>query len=150
MTHNPSSSSFDIATAALEHLELLNSSNLNPLAIAAQFRTLLRRKKSSTSTAVDSTYTDYMSTDVTNRQRQRRARPLSEQYNDARSKSLSRIQYVLDENLLGHSHLSDIQSCTDKDNGTVLSSATQASIHRNQTTSMKHAFRSSCGSKFNV
>ncbi len=38
-------SQFDVATAALEHLELLNQPNQNPLVIAAQFRTLLRSKK---------------------------------------------------------------------------------------------------------
>lgn len=36
---------FDIGTAALEHLELLNQTNQNPLEIAAQFRILLRSKK---------------------------------------------------------------------------------------------------------
>ena len=38
-------SQFDLASAALEHLELLNQPDQNPLAIAAQFRTLLRSKK---------------------------------------------------------------------------------------------------------
>lgn len=36
---------FDLATAALEHLELLNQKNQNPLEIAAQFRILLRSNK---------------------------------------------------------------------------------------------------------
>jgi hypothetical protein len=38
-------SQFDVASAALEHLELLNQPNQNPLAIAAQFRILLRSKQ---------------------------------------------------------------------------------------------------------
>ena len=36
---------FDLATAALEHLELLNRDDQNPLEVAARFRTLLRSRK---------------------------------------------------------------------------------------------------------
>lgn len=36
---------FDLATAALEHLELLNQDDQNPLEVAARFRTLLRSRK---------------------------------------------------------------------------------------------------------
>ena len=36
---------FDLATAALEHLELLNREDQNPLEVAARFRTLLRSRK---------------------------------------------------------------------------------------------------------
>jgi hypothetical protein len=64
---------FDIATAALEHLELLNDSNQNPLEIAAQFRTLLRSKKVNqnvhSSNNIDYTYMDYITTHATIRRR---------------------------------------------------------------------------------
>ncbi|CAF1689757.1 unnamed protein product, partial [Adineta ricciae] len=83
---------FDIATAALEHLELLNRSNQNPLEIAAQFRTLLRSKKPHSSNA-EYTYTDYITADATIR-RQGCAHNLSNQH---RSKSLGKIQYKLNE-----------------------------------------------------
>ena len=82
---------FDVATAALEHLELLNCSNQNPLEIAAQFRTLLRSKKPSKnvhSTNIDYTYMDYITADATIRRR-RRPRSIA----DYRSRSIGRIQY---------------------------------------------------------
>ena len=96
---------FDVATAALEHLELLNRSNVNPLEVAAQFRTLLRTKKARgnlssqkngasppSSSNMDYTYMDYLAADATHR---RRARSRSRA--DRRSKSLGRIKYDLDE-----------------------------------------------------
>ena len=96
---------FDVATAALEHLELLNRSNINPLEVAAQFRTLLRAKKtrdndshqkngasSPSSSAMDYTYMDYLAADATHRRRAR-----SRGRADRRSKSLGRIKYDLDE-----------------------------------------------------
>jgi hypothetical protein len=76
---------FDVAKAALEHLELLNCSNQNPLEIAAQFRTLLRSKKTSKNvhpSNIDYTYTDYITADATIRRRGR-----------CRSKSFGKIQY---------------------------------------------------------
>ena len=96
---------FDVATAALEHLELLNRSNANPLEVAAQFRTLLRSKKARannsnskndasppSSSNMDYTYMDYVAADATHRRRAR-----SRGRADRRSKSLGRIQYDLDE-----------------------------------------------------
>jgi len=66
-------SQFDVATAALEHLELLNRPNQNPLEIAAQFRTLLRSKKHNDknihSSNIDYTYMDYITADATIRRR---------------------------------------------------------------------------------
>lgn len=114
---------FDVATAALEHLELLNRSNTNPLEVAAQFRTLLRSKKArgNTSTSkndnsppsssnMDYTYMDYVAADATHRRRAR-----SRGRADRRSKSLGRIQYDLDEdddanNQSAFSHLIQDQS----------------------------------------
>ena len=96
MSQSNRSSPFDVATAALEHLELLNCSNVNPLEIAAQFRTLLRRKKSPrNNTAFETTYADYLTADAASRRhrRQFQRRSLAE----IRSKSLGRIQYFLDE-----------------------------------------------------
>jgi hypothetical protein len=84
-------SQFDVGTAALEHLELLNCSNQNPLEIAAQFRTLLRSKKAHSSN-IDYTYTDYILADATIRRRER-----SCSLADHRSKLLGKIQYELDE-----------------------------------------------------
>ncbi|CAF2493177.1 unnamed protein product [Rotaria sp. Silwood2] len=107
MTNTDSSSppQFDVATAALEHLELLNNSNLNPLEIAAQFRTLLRSKKARGSDAnnknensptsnsnMDYTYMDYLAADAAHRRRAR-----SRGHTDRRSKSLGRIKYDLDD-----------------------------------------------------
>ena len=102
---NSSSSQFDVATAALEHLELLNRSNANPLEVAAQFRTLLRSKKTRehnlnnrnensppSSSNLDYTYMDYVAADATHRRRAR-----SRGRSDRRSKSLGRIKYELDE-----------------------------------------------------
>jgi hypothetical protein len=66
---------FDVATAALEHLELLNCPNQNPLEIAAQFRTLLRSKK-------DKSNIDYITTDATIRRRE---------CSENQSKSLSKL-----------------------------------------------------------
>jgi hypothetical protein len=80
-------SQFDIATAALEHLELLNQSNQNPLEIAAQFRTLLRSKKNNKnehSSKTDYTYMDYITTDATIRRQ-----GCSHNLVDYQSKSLS-------------------------------------------------------------
>ena len=103
-----SSTSFDVGTAALEHLELLNSSNSNPLEIAAQFRTLLRRKKSPESIS-ETNYIDYRIIDKTSRRRPSRISSSS------RSKSLGRIQYFLDENptsLMDENFIrSESQSC---------------------------------------
>jgi hypothetical protein len=80
---------FDVGTAALEHLELLNRSNLNPLEIAAQFRTLLRSKKTRQKTSnIEYTYTDYMANDATYRRRARSRSQISYQ-----SKFLNQIQY---------------------------------------------------------
>jgi hypothetical protein len=107
MSNSNSSSppQFDVATAALEHLELLNRSNVNPLEVAAQFRTLLRSKKArgntsnqkngtspASSTNVDYTYMDYVAADATHRRRAR-----SRGRADRRSKSLGRIKYDLDD-----------------------------------------------------
>ncbi|CAF1083816.1 unnamed protein product [Rotaria sp. Silwood1] len=107
MSNNNSSSptQFDVATAALEHLELLNNSNLNPLEVAAQFRTLLRSKKarenninnknensSTSNSTMDYTYMDYLAADATHRRRAR-----SRGRTDRRSKSLGRIKYDLDD-----------------------------------------------------
>ena len=108
MSNSNSSSppQFDVATAALEHLELLNRSNTNPLEVAAQFRTLLRSKKArgntstskndnsppSSSSNMDYTYMDYVAADATHRRRAR-----SRGRADRRSKSLGRIKYDLDE-----------------------------------------------------
>ena len=103
---SPPPPQFDVATAALEHLELLNRSNVNPLEVAAQFRTLLRTKKTrgnpsnqkngtsppSSSSNMDYTYMDYVAADATHRRRAR-----SRGRTDRRSKSLGRIQYDLDE-----------------------------------------------------
>lgn len=125
MSNSNSSSppQFDVATAALEHLELLNRSNTNPLEVAAQFRTLLRSKKArgNTSTSkndnsppsssnMDYTYMDYVAADATHRRRAR-----SRGRADRRSKSLGRIQYDLDEdddanNQSAFSHLNQDQS----------------------------------------
>ena len=44
-TAKKSKGEFDLATAALEHLELLNRDDQNPLEVAAKFRTLLRSRK---------------------------------------------------------------------------------------------------------
>ena len=100
ITPSTPSSSFDVATAALEHLELLNCSNVNPLEIAAQFRTLLRRKKSPRNSC-ESSYTDYLSAAATTRRHRRQfpRRSLAE----IRSKSLGRVQYFLDEDSSFHS-----------------------------------------------
>lgn len=107
MSNSNSSSppQFDVATAALEHLELLNRSNVNPLEVAAHFRTLLRTKKSRgnhfnqkngasppSSSNMDYTYMDYVAADATHRRRAR-----SRGRGDRRSKSLGRIQYDLDD-----------------------------------------------------
>ncbi|CAF3131652.1 unnamed protein product [Rotaria socialis] len=107
MSNSNSSSppQFDVATAALEHLELLNNSNLNPLEIAAQFRTLLRSKKARGSNSnnknensptpysnMDYTYMDYVAADATHRRRARSRGRI-----DRRSKSLGRIKYDLDD-----------------------------------------------------
>lgn len=107
MSNSNSSSppQFDVATAALEHLELLNRSNANPLEVAAQFRTLLRSKKARENTSnskngnsppsssnMDYTYMDYVAADATHRRRAR-----SRGRADRRSKSLGRIKYDLDE-----------------------------------------------------
>ena len=107
MSNSNSSSppQFDVATAALEHLELLNRSNVNPLEVAAHFRTLLRTKKSRgnpfnqkngasppSSSNMDYTYMDYVAADATHRRRAR-----SRGRADRRSKSLGRIQYDLDD-----------------------------------------------------
>lgn len=107
MSNSNSSSppQFDVATAALEHLELLNRSNVNPLEVAAQFRTLLRTKKTREkdsyqkngaspppSSNIDYTYMDYVAADATHRRRAR-----SRGRADRRSKSLGRIQYDLDD-----------------------------------------------------
>lgn len=107
MSNSNSSSppQFDVATAALEHLELLNNSNVNPLEVAAQFRTLLRSKKTRGNNTnnkngnspashgnIDYTYMDYVAADATHRRRAR-----SRGRNDRRSKSLGRIKYDLDE-----------------------------------------------------
>ena len=125
MSNSNSSSppQFDVATAALEHLELLNRSNTNPLEVAAQFRTLLRSKKArgNTSTSkndnsppsssnMDYTYMDYVAADATHRRRAR-----SRGRADRRSKSLGRIQYDLEEdddanNQSAFSHLNQDQS----------------------------------------
>ncbi|CAF2559800.1 unnamed protein product [Rotaria sp. Silwood2] len=89
-------SQFDVGKAALQHLELLNCSNQNPLEIAAQFRTLLRSKKSNkniNSSNIDYTYTDYIAADATIRRR-RRSQSLVDYH---RSKSLGKIQYDLNE-----------------------------------------------------
>lgn len=95
MSQTNRSSPFDVATAALEHLELLNCSNVNPLEIAAQFRTLLRRKKTPRNNTFETTYADYLTADAASRRhrRQFQRRSLAE----IRSKSLGRIQYFLDE-----------------------------------------------------
>jgi hypothetical protein len=132
MSNNNSSSSppqFDVATAALEHLELLNRSNANPLEIAAQFRTLLRSKKARgndstnknensppTSSNMDYTYMDYVAADATHRRRAR-----SRGRADRRSKSLGRIKYDLDEdddtnNQSGISHFTQDQSILSYEN----------------------------------
>ncbi|CAF2154783.1 unnamed protein product [Rotaria magnacalcarata] len=82
---------FDLGSAALQHLELLNCSNQNPLEIAAQFRTLLRSKKANKnvqSSNINYTYTDYIAADATIRRRGR-----SHSLADQRSKSLGKIQY---------------------------------------------------------
>jgi len=108
MSNSNSSSSppqFDVATAALEHLELLNRSNANPLEVAAQFRTLLRSKKARgnhsntknensppSSSNMDYTYMDYVAADAAHRRRAR-----SRGRADRRSKSLGRIKYDLDD-----------------------------------------------------
>jgi hypothetical protein len=105
INHSSSPPQFDVATAALEHLELLNRSNANPLEIAAQFRTLLRSKKARgndstnknensppSSSNMDYTYMDYVAADATHRRRAR-----SRGRADRRSKSLGRIKYDLDE-----------------------------------------------------
>ncbi|CAF1083215.1 unnamed protein product [Adineta steineri] len=85
-------SQFDVATAALEHLELLNHSNQNPLEIAAQFRTLLRSNKPNIPTT-DYTYTDYISADATIRRHGCFCKLA-----DHRSKSFNnKIQYNFDE-----------------------------------------------------
>ncbi|CAF4686005.1 unnamed protein product, partial [Rotaria socialis] len=91
---------FDLGSAALQHLELLNCSNQNPLEIAAQFRTLLRSKKANKnvqSSNINYTYTDYIAADATIRRRGR-----SHSLADQRSKSLGKIQYDLsvDQSLL--------------------------------------------------
>ncbi len=104
-TNSSSPPQFDVATAALEHLELLNRSNVNPLEVAAQFRTLLRSKKTRENTSnskngnsppsssnMDYTYMDYVAADATHRRRAR-----SRGRADRRSKSLGRIKYDLDE-----------------------------------------------------
>lgn len=86
---------FDVAAAALQHLELLNHSNQNPLEIAAQFRTLLRSKKHNKNTNtsnINYTYTDYIAADATIRRRKR-----SHSQFEHRSKSLNTIQYYLNE-----------------------------------------------------
>ncbi|CAF0864322.1 unnamed protein product [Rotaria sp. Silwood1] len=91
-------SRFDVGKAALQHLELLNCSDQNPLEIAAQFRTLLRSKKSNKniySPNIDYTYTDYIAADATIRRRKR-----SQSLVDHRSKSLGKIQYDLNEDQL--------------------------------------------------
>lgn len=125
MSNSNSSSppQFDVATAALEHLELLNRSNANPLEVAAQFRTLLRSKKARgnnsinknensppSSANIDYTYMDYVAADAANRRRAR-----SRGRADRRSKSLGRIKYDLDEdddsyNQSGLSHYTQDQS----------------------------------------
>ncbi|CAF1222727.1 unnamed protein product [Rotaria sordida] len=88
-------SQFDVGKAALQHLELLNCSNQNPLEIAAQFRTLLRSKKSNKnihSSNINYTYTDYIAADATIRRRKR-----SQSLGDHQSKLLGKIQYDLNE-----------------------------------------------------
>jgi hypothetical protein len=123
INHSSSPPQFDVATAALEHLELLNRSNANPLEIAAQFRTLLRSKKARgndstnknensppSSSNMDYTYMDYLAADATHRRRAR-----SRGRADRRSKSLGRIKYDLDEdddtnNQSGLSHYTQDQS----------------------------------------
>ncbi|CAF0728292.1 unnamed protein product [Adineta steineri] len=130
MSNSNSSSppQFDVATAALEHLELLNRSNVNPLEVAAQFRTLLRSKKARGNNAnskndnspppssnIDYTYMDYLAADATHRRRAR-----SRGRSDRRSKSLGRIKYDLDEdddtnNQSGYSHFTQDQSSSNYD-----------------------------------
>jgi hypothetical protein len=130
MSNSNSSSppQFDVATAALEHLELLNRSNVNPLEVAAQFRTLLRSKKARGDTIknkngnspplssnMDYTYMDYVAADATHRRRAR-----SRGRADRRSKSLGRIKYDLDEdddthNQSGFSHYTQDQSSLNYD-----------------------------------
>ena len=119
MVNNNSSSpstsiQFDVAAAALEHLELLNCSTLNPLEIAAQFRTLLRSKKtcrenqqdSPSSSTIDYTYLDYIAADATYRRRRQ-----SRNHLNCRSKSLGRIQYNLDEDQCSLHDESPLRSC---------------------------------------
>ncbi|UJR08317.1 hypothetical protein I4U23_012588 [Adineta vaga] len=103
---NPSQ--FDVATAALEHLELLNRSNQNPLEIAAQFRTLLRSKKPH-SCNVDYTYTDYITADATLR-RQGCFQNLSSQQ---RSKSSGKIQckFNEDQSMVDSYSSQDLSKC---------------------------------------
>jgi hypothetical protein len=79
---------FDLGTAALEHLELLNTSNANPLEVAARFRTLLRRKQAPRAHG-DCHPIDYLT--------YRRPRRQFYSHTDLRSKSVGRIQYFLDE-----------------------------------------------------
>ena len=98
-----SSSQFNVATAALEYLELLNCSNQNPLEIAAQFRTLLRSRKSKKTSNIDYTYMDYIVADATIRKQGR-----SHSLRDHRSRPLRKIQHDTDKDqFVSESHSSN-------------------------------------------
>lgn len=115
MTNTPQ---FDVGSAALQHLELLNHSDQNPLEIAAQFRTLLRSKKANKNTNSsnsDYTYADYIAAGATIRRRGR-----SQSLGHHRSKSLSKIQYdsPIDQPLLQSNYSSGLIKNENIDNST--------------------------------